>query len=297
MTVDLPDTSAPCLAGLGRAALHAEPPAAALHTLPQTWFARATFEQLSRVTRLVLQSGTDLAAADISALPQLQALGLIRLQMGNLPTGVADLRHLSVLDVTGNLLTSLPHGPYLSGLRQLSLAGNPIRALPPALGVAAALEALDLTGCAPLDEAGMLTKARRLARPCPTLRLRLRPRLRVPCKPFAKACPFAGWRPLCLQLPNLRALYAALELGWTAQNSVDMPINAHEKMMNELDSLEVCAHAAGCTCGAWCAPAPKLPRCPAAGALHGCGRPQLGPGAPPPGGAHRSQHIPPPGRL
>ena len=44
---------------------------------------------------------------------------------------------------------------------------------------------------------------------------------------------------LHLQLPSLRGVYYALELGWTAQDSIDMPVGSSEAMMNELASLEV----------------------------------------------------------
>ncbi|KAL4457511.1 hypothetical protein ABPG75_012376 [Micractinium tetrahymenae] len=107
------------------------------------------------------------------------------------------LHHLSVLDLSDNNLSSLPSGPFLSSLHKLSLAKNSIDSLPPALEACTALEALDVTGCMPLGDAGVLSK-----------------------------------------LPRLRALHYALELGWTAQDTLDMPMGAIEAMMDELASLE-----------------------------------------------------------
>lgn len=128
------------------------------------WCSADTFAKLGHLTHLALQDsssppGQGVASAYFSALPLLQQLSSAGERLVALPAGVADLQHLSVLDLTDNSLTSPPFGGYLAGLRQLSLADNPIQALPPALEAATSLEALDVTRCAALQEYAIVAKA------------------------------------------------------------------------------------------------------------------------------------------
>ncbi|PRW18345.1 putative ATP-dependent DNA helicase [Chlorella sorokiniana] len=163
-----------------------------------------TFTQLGRMTRLALQcsdspAGQGTAAADFSALPLLRELSLAGERLTELPTSVAGLQQLSVLDLTDNRLTSLPTGPYLDSLCQLVLAGNRLAALPPVLEAATGLEVLDLTGCITTKDLAVLNR-----------------------------------------LPGLKAVYYALELGWSSMDlRVSIAPGGSEAMMNELDSLEV----------------------------------------------------------
>lgn len=103
--------------------------------------------------------GQGAAAVNFGCMPLLSELSLAVERLTQLPAGVAGLSHLSVLDLSYNRLTDLPPGPYLGRLRALSLANNPMPRLPAALAAATALEALDVTACLPLEEAGLLAKA------------------------------------------------------------------------------------------------------------------------------------------
>lgn len=105
--------------------------------------------RLSHLTALVLQCNRP-GALNLSPLTALQTLCISAQLLNHVPPGVAQLPHLTALDLSWNRLESLPVGPYLSSLRQLSLAHNWFIRVPTVLSAATALEALDLTGCAQL---------------------------------------------------------------------------------------------------------------------------------------------------
>ncbi|KAL4443270.1 hypothetical protein ABPG75_011007 [Micractinium tetrahymenae] len=115
------------------------------------WCGAETLGQLSRLTRLVLVHFFCAPPADFDyarCLPQLRELWLGALEgLTSLPEGIRALQHLTMLDLSCNELAALPEGPYLSRLRGLNLAGNPIWRLPAVLSTGAtALEVLDLSG-------------------------------------------------------------------------------------------------------------------------------------------------------
>ena len=97
--------------------------------------------------RLVL-SGAPLAGGclprEFACLRGLQHLELRACRLLRLPQCVAALPALRHLDLGINRLEGLPPGPYLASLRCLVLRDNALCALPPVLGEAGQLEALDL---------------------------------------------------------------------------------------------------------------------------------------------------------
>ncbi|KAL4425869.1 hypothetical protein ABPG75_009885 [Micractinium tetrahymenae] len=123
------------------------------------WCQPRTLQQLSGLTRLILQRNAEGAVADynFSCLPLLRELALQAALITELPSSVECLANLTALDLSGNRLTNLRPGPYLSGLRQLSLAMNPLQRVPPALSACSALQRVDLSFCVRLkaEEKGL----------------------------------------------------------------------------------------------------------------------------------------------
>ncbi|PRW33166.1 leucine rich repeat [Chlorella sorokiniana] len=125
-----------------------------------SWLEPPLLPRMSGLTELVLQRSMD-DEVNFSTLAHLRRLCLAAELLTELPAGLAQLSCLTALDLSCNKLTDLPAGPYLSSLRQLSLAHNRFVRLPPVLVAATALEALDLTGCDKLSTGlGVLTRVR-----------------------------------------------------------------------------------------------------------------------------------------
>ncbi|PRW39268.1 leucine rich repeat [Chlorella sorokiniana] len=75
-------------------------------------------------------------------------------ELGSVPASLVQCRHLEELMLQSQGLTDLPRGPYLTGLRELSLHANRFTSLPLALSTATALQELDINcdGLAPLSD-------------------------------------------------------------------------------------------------------------------------------------------------
>ena len=86
--------------------------------------------------------------------------------MTQLPSSVLDLKHLRVLDLSGNALTSIPEDVVkLSSLKVLDVTGNPIEAVPK--GVARSFYGateIRWDGAASKTESRLASRARRSER-------------------------------------------------------------------------------------------------------------------------------------
>lgn len=113
------------------------------------WFTPDVLSKLTGLTHLVVECN-GVEGLDLHPLQQLRELSIVAEGLTDLPPGISQLSGLTALDVSWNRLETLPTGPYLSGLRRLSLAHNSFQSVPPELVAATALEVLDLTGCSSL---------------------------------------------------------------------------------------------------------------------------------------------------
>ncbi|KAL4458015.1 hypothetical protein ABPG75_012880 [Micractinium tetrahymenae] len=127
-------------------------------------------------------------------------------------------------------------------LRELSLAGNRLTQLPAGVAGLGSLSVLDLTdnNLCTLPPEPFLHGIRKLSLAGNSIE-RLPPALEA-CSAL-EALDVTGCKQLTdagvlAKLPSLRCLHYALELGWTAQDSSDMPTGSYEAMTNELASLQ-----------------------------------------------------------